>query len=170
MTMDTILSRVDQFVRSAQLDVGYSWAIQKIESSPIPRLAGHFDLVLFSFAYFVLLDLFMYYVLAPQLCKLAPAAPNKRHIGLENLNRGGSLRTKWSHIIPSFVHALIAGAATTYFCFQDPGSLATSRSSRLFGFAPEIGNMLAFSIGYTFGKFYHSINLVGISSGIYLCA
>lgn len=137
--------RLQDWLHKAKIDVAYDHLIGMVERSPVPRLAPFLDLVIFSFLYFIILDLFIYYILAPQLVKLMPNEKKSR--GLDELNHGGSLKLKWAHMVPSFIHALIVGPGSIYFALKDPNSLSATRLTRLSGFSPEIGNMLAFSIG-----------------------
>lgn len=140
------LEVVNEYIRKSKVNIAYDRAIDLIEKSPIPRLAPFLDLVIFSFFYFILLDLFIYYILAPQLVKLMPEEKKSR--GLDELNHGGSLKLKWAHMVPSFIHALLVGPGSIYFAIKDPNGLSATRLTRLSGFSPEIGSMLAFSVGY----------------------
>lgn len=103
--------------------------------------------MIFSFVYFMALDLFIYYILAPKLCKLAPNG-NKTSRGVDQLSKEGSLQLKWAHMIPSFIHSLLVAPAALYFVYSDPHNLSATFQTRLCGFSPTIGSMLAFSGGY----------------------
>ncbi len=144
--MEAIWKSVVEHYDASPLRPAYNGLLDLIAISPIPRLAGHLNLVLFSFVYFILLDLFIYNVLGDHLCRLMPV--DKKSRGLDELNHGGSLKLKWAHMIPSFIHALLVGFASLYLVLRDTGSLSKTLYTRLYGFAPDFGNILAFSLGY----------------------
>lgn len=149
--INDLAGRAAELAHTLKLEKIYERSLELLEASPVPRLTAHFDLVLFAFVYFILLDLFVYYILAPQLCQVdsQTAKKGKEALSVDELNKnGGSLRLKWAHMIPSFVHALVVGIGSIYFCLADPQGLSLSRQTRLLGYSPDIGNMVAFSVGY----------------------
>lgn len=148
-----MLAALQDLVHRAKLDIVHDKVIHYLERSEVPRMASYLDLILFSFVYFMALDLFVYYILAPKLCKLAPNG-NKASRGVDELSKEGSLQLKWAHMIPSFIHALLVSPAALYFVFSDPHKLSSTFMTRLCGFSPTIGSMMAFSGGYTFNPIY----------------
>lgn len=119
------------------------------KSAYVSRLANHIDVTLFSFGYFTFLSFFIYYLLAPKLMKYeSKPTPNTKKTTVDGLNHGGSLRAKWSHMILSFIHALMASSVAFYLLYIDVGFLSKNFKTRLLGFTNPHGNLFAFSLGY----------------------
>lgn len=146
--MGALWRNIEAGITATKATVHYGKAQECLAASAVPHLSDYLDLVLFSFCYFTALSWFIYLVLAPQLCRLSPPKQRTAPSGVDQLNHGGSLRAKWAHMIASFVHALMVGLGGTYFWLRDTGYLGLSQQSRLFGFSPQIANMIAFSVGY----------------------
>lgn len=142
-----LIQRATELYCGSQLEANYEKTVRIIAKSPLPYLANHLQVVLFSFGYFTLLSWFIYYFLAPKLMKYE-GLPNKGKTSVDQLNHGGSLRVKWPHMILSFIHALAIGGVGASFWFQDIGLLSRTMNSRLFGFSESFGTLFAFSAGY----------------------
>jgi len=153
--MDQVYTVLERYLPLSKIERRWETIIWSLEKSKFAKLAIHRQLILYSVIYFFLIDWLVYYILGPQLCKLAPKdEAGKEDSGVDNLSKGASLRTKWSHTINSFVHAIFVCTVGSWILLADIDNISQSFETRLFGYSLTYGSLFSVSLGYFIWDIY----------------
>lgn len=147
--MDQVYAVLERYLPLSKLESRWETIIWGLEKSKFAKLAIHRHLILYSVIYFFLIDWLVYYILGPQLCKLAPQDEEaKGDSRVDSLSKGASLKTKWSHMINSFIHAIFVCTVGTWILLADVDNLSQTFETRLFGYSLTYGSLFSVSLGY----------------------
>lgn len=121
----------------------------------LKKLPDHGYQIMLSWILFGTTSFICYFFIAPKLIPLASKNPKpsttKTLNGHGTISSEESIRIKWGHMLTSTFHCLITIWWSTYLWYSK--TLASTVESRVHGYLPIYGNLMAFTIGYFFFDF-----------------
>lgn len=129
----------------------HNWVFDLLsKQTGLKKLPDHGYQILLSWFLFGSTSYICYYFIAPKLIpfasKKSKTTQNKMINNTGPVSVEESIRIKWGHMLTSTFHCLITIWWSTYLWYSK--TLATTLESRVHGYLPIYGNLMAFTIGY----------------------
>lgn len=129
----------------------HNWVFDLLsKQTGLKKLPDHGYQILLSWFLFGSTSYICYYFIAPKLIpfasKKSKTTQNKMINSIGPVSVEESIRIKWGHMLTSTFHCLITIWWSTYLWYSK--TLATTLESRVHGYLPIYGNLMAFTIGY----------------------